>query len=140
MAPEDVRRPDRSERTRRAVLQPSQDIGGSDEDDNDLQARITGEHAVEDEVERLRPDTGAGDTAHMDFRRSEPEELLRPVERALKCPGPGRVLIQKKPFRLTPTGHEHSIQSGDRAWYFVTTLAVAVDIEPRFPLQLRKNL
>jgi len=47
---------------------------------------------------------------------------------------------RKKPFGLTPAAHEHSIESIRRAWQIVTALAVAVDVEPRLPLQFGKHV
>ena len=62
MAPEDVRRPDRSgPGGRRALLDPANDVAGADEDDDRLQAGIAGQDPFEDQVERLRSDPGAAD-------------------------------------------------------------------------------
>src|SRR6185295_13980228 len=76
----------------------------------------------------------------MDVRRAERAPLLAPFEQALEGAGPGRVLVEKKSFGLTPAADEHSIQSIRRAWEIVTALAVAVDVEPRLALQFGKHL
>ena len=100
-----------------------------------MQAGVARQHTVEDQIERLRPDTRTGDAAHVHLRRAEPVQVLPFFKQALESAGPRGVLVEKKPFRLTSAAHEHPIQSVLGARYFVASLSVAVDFEPDFRLE-----
>ena len=67
MTLEEFRCPHRSERARRSLLQPAQNITGSDHDDDRLEARIAWKDALEDSIEAFRSHPGSGDVAHVDL-------------------------------------------------------------------------
>src|SRR5256885_2722978 len=133
MTHEELRRPDlRGRRGRRPVLQPSEDVAHTDQDDDRLDAWVTWEQPLEDDIDSLRPSARAGDASHMHLGGPQTLEALRRLEHALEGTGPARVLVQQVAFRLTPAGDECSVECGARAQarYLASPLAVAVDFQP----------
>src|SRR5207244_12484830 len=143
MTHEELRRPDlRGRRGRRPVLQPSEDVAHTDQDDDRLEAWVTWEQPREDDIDSLRPSARAGDAPHMHLGGPQTLEVLRRLEQALEGTGPARVLVQQVALRLTPAGDECSVESGARAhaWDLASSLAVPVDFEPHPGLELRDHL
>src|SRR6266540_1893020 len=127
---------------RRALLQPAQDVAGPDQDDDGVEPRVPGQDALEDEIERLRSDSGARDVAHVHVGGAQIPEVLRRLEDALERPRPARGLIEGIPLGLTPTGHQDPVQPLARAHarHFLSPLSFAVDLEPDERLELREHL
>ena len=131
MAPEDVRDPHRRKRARRAVLEPPHHVGGADQDDDQLQARVARQHAIEQQIERLGSDAGARDAADVHVRCAKPRERLRRLEQPVQRARPRRILIEQEAFGLAAAGDEHPVQPVARARHLIASLALAVDVEPR---------
>ncbi|PYN22970.1 MAG: hypothetical protein DMD99_15230 [Candidatus Rokuibacteriota bacterium] len=94
------------------MLQPPEDVAHTHQDDDRLQTRVTGEHPFKDDIDSLRSGAGAGDASHMHPGDAQALEVLRHLKQTLEASGPGRVLVQKIAFRLTPADDECPVESG----------------------------
>jgi hypothetical protein len=140
MTPEEIRCLDRRQRTLGAVLEPPQHIGGANHHDDELQPRVARQDAIEQQIERLRSDTGAGDAADMHRGRTELRPPVRLFEQPLQRAGPRRILIEQEPLRLTAARDQDPVQPLPRSWQLVTPLTFTVDVKPRRPLQLGEDV
>src|SRR5882672_7203297 len=96
MPPEDVRQPDGGRGgSRRSFLQPPHDVADTDENDDQLETPIPWQRPLENQIERLRSDAGAGDAPDMHSPGAEPLKVRWALEQALQRAGPARILIEQ---------------------------------------------
>src|SRR5262249_16126914 len=127
-------------RRRRASLEPLYDVTDAGKDDDDVEATVAREDALEDRDELGRAHPGLPDVPHVDPTSLDRSQRVLAIQEPLRGVGPVGGLVEEIALDRAAAGHQDAVDAGLLTRGLVAPLAVGIHLEANDALELGKDL